>query len=134
MRPDIETAFRVRQQRARQAEATSAMVTSTTGFISIDGHGQALLDVAFPVTYTEKPSLSYSFDLAEGQVLDPENFPTLSIGVHFYQFTERVPGAREYNGARLIIVATGHDGLQMVVHYRFEGVALANPQSSGSIP
>lgn len=130
LRPDFEQAMRRRRANENEATGLVATVTPISGFVSLDGPGQALFDVPFPLIYTEKPTLQPGYELDAGQVLDPTNFPTLSLGVHFYTFKEPQPGVRHYTGARLIIVATGHANMKMIVHYRFEGVALVNPTSS----
>lgn len=99
------------------------------GFVQIINPGEALTDLDFPLVFVEKPVLTYSYDLEDGQVLERGNFPMLTVGVHYFRKDQITPGLDHYTGARLIIVATGHLDMRMNVHVRFEGKGLVGPNS-----
>jgi hypothetical protein len=118
------------QQRERDVDRIHTMtgkVFRLSGFISLDGPGETLANVVFPVTFQEIPAVSSSYHLADNEILESGNFPVVSVGVKSWVFTEPVPGTRFYTGATMIVVALGHAGMKAVAHYQFEGKALVNP-------
>lgn len=105
----------------------TASIFRVEGFVKVNGPGEATFTVDFPVLFSELPIIASGFHLADGQVLEAGNFPTVSIGAHKYTFEERLPGVRYYKGAICVIVATGHTDMKMTAHYTFEGTALVGP-------
>lgn len=125
-----------RLQRDRQRRATGAAhVASMTGkvfkvwgLVDIVGTGEALLDVSFPVLFTELPSIGGStFHLADGEVVEAGKFPDVKIGVKQWVFDQKLGTTRWYRGAQLSIVVAGHDGICITAHYQFEGRAIVPP-------
>lgn len=107
--------------------------TRVTGFVLTEGAGEAAHDVEFPVTFTERPSMSFGGELADNQFVEDLAFPTVSVVVISWikSMTGRVGGGLDapgwFVGASLAIVTSGKTDQRMWVHWQAEGKALRDP-------
>lgn len=129
-RVHLESGFRQRERDHNNAVASQASTRRVTEFITIQGVGQLLFPVVFPVLFTELPGISTSFHLQEGQV-QGDVFAGFDAGAQSWVSRELLPGSgsRYYSGATLILKTEGSDGQILVGHVHFEAMALVNPST-----
>ncbi len=107
--------------------------TRVSGFILTEGAGEGLHDLTFPVTFTERPSMSFGAELETNQFVEDLAFPTVSVVVVSWvkAMTDRVGGGVNapgwFTGAMLAIVTTGKNEQRMWIHWQAEGKALRDP-------
>ncbi len=99
--------------------------------VDVVGAGDLLVDVTFPVWFTEKPYPAFGGELAEGFSPEPTNFPTVSVVVATWTTMQRGLG-KYWTGASLAIVTTGAADHRMVVDWQMTGKAMANPVTPGT--
>lgn len=118
------------RRRADVARGEQILVAPTTavGLVEVQNAGEVLVEVTFPVWFTERPFFSFGGELAEGHSPEATNFPTVSAVVNTWTKNQRGLGTY-WVGATLCLVTTGRADHRMVVHWRMEGKALANPVS-----
>lgn len=89
--------------------------------------GEAIANLNFAVTFTEKPIATSSFEMAPNQKLSPGSFPVVSSGVYNWHQNVRTDyGGLYYTGADLVLVASGLANLSVVHHVSFTGKAMHN--------
>lgn len=111
-------------ERIRELEG---QVWQVEGFIDVDGYGGGLLEVNFPVWFSERPNIAGGGgELAPNQVLVDGSFPTWNVGVKDWAKAERAE-KEYYVGATLIIVVSGWLDMRSTAHWTARGMALANP-------
>lgn len=118
------------ERRRGELERTTSMygrVHKIHGFVELAGSGETIVDVKFPVWFTERPAISGGGELGEGAVLEEGSFPIFSAGVVKWVYEEKAGGARYYTGAQLVLVALGPADAKSIVHWQLEGKALRNP-------
>lgn len=102
------------------------------GFVDINGAGEGLVDIQFPVSFREVPAMSFGGELGPNEVLKDGKFPTVSVMVKSWATTQK-NGATYWVGATLIIVSTGSTDQKVTADWQAEGRALVNPYlSTGS--
>lgn len=109
--------------------------TRVTGFVLTDGAGEVTHDITFPVTFTERPSMSFGAELDTDQFVQDRAFPTVSVVVIRWikTMTDRIGGgegqggAGWFAGATLAIVTSGKKTQRLWVHWQAEGKALRDP-------
>lgn len=119
------------QDSASHQEEFSARPFIVSGQFSVTGAGELVKDINFPVTFTDKPLLSFGANMDENQIIVAGNFPTASVIVLKYK--EKItPGTStaSYTGASLIVVTTGMEDQIMWIHWQMSGTALVNPVSN----
>lgn len=104
--------------------------TRVSGFEKVVGTGETSTEVAFPVWFTERPSMSFGAELDENDFAEDTKFPTVSVVVLSWNknLTERIGGGY-WVGATLAIVTNGraYPTQRFVVHWQAEGRAIRNP-------
>lgn len=114
---------------------SSATTHVVRGSNSIDGSGEILLDVAFPVVFIQPPIFLYGAELAPGNVLVSGSFPVMSALVHYWDVDQpdlELFGStrrQHFRGAQLAITATGPETQRMFLHWQFTGMAVTNAPS-----
>jgi len=93
----------------------------------MDGVGEALFDINFPVTFMEIPSFSFGGELDGNLAPVQGEFPTISAIVVKWNTVEKIPGHFHYKGATLCVVTTGTTGHRIWIHWHMEGKAFRNP-------
>ena len=128
--------FEQRRGQVQRAEAMRSRVHRIQGFLDLNGLGTGTQEVAFPVWFVERPSYSQGWELADGEVLEANNFPELHSGVLRFVINTPLPHVPYWTGAILFInVTAGKDTQKLVLHWQVEGKALRAPttDSSGSV-
>lgn len=97
---------------------------SAVGFIQIDGVGESVVEVTFPIKFLEKPSFTAGLELGENTWLRWGGFPQWSATVGSW-ITEPADGGPLYVGALLGVLTSGTT--KSVLHYRFEAQSFTNP-------
>ncbi|MDQ6949847.1 MAG: hypothetical protein M3256_27255 [Actinomycetota bacterium] len=111
----------------------SIKTTRVSGFQLVQKAGEVIVDVSFPVLFTERPAMSFGAHMDDGQVPEALNLPTVSTVVLSWikAHEERVGGGNGtpgwFSGARLAIVTTGRADHKVWVHWQAEGKAVRNP-------
>jgi hypothetical protein len=121
--------------RNRDVRAAEHVIKGRTKVLGV---GEATVEVKFPAIYLEAPTFTFGGELAEGSVLAPGRFPTISAVVsrwdvhepdlELFGQTMRI----HYRGAILAIVTTGPSDTDLYLHWTFTGRALSNP-GTGSL-
>jgi hypothetical protein len=107
--------------------------TRVHGFVLTEGAGEAAHEITFPVTFTERPSMSFGAELADNEFVEDLSFPTVSVVVISWTKTmiDRVGGGLDapgwFAGANLAIVTSGKSDQRVWVHWQAEGKALRDP-------
>ena len=119
-------------QRVNQRDRAASMniaPTRLSGFMNVTGTGEVSVDVAFPIWFIEKPSLTFGAELADGHSPEATNFPTVSVMVLKWRTETRGLGTY-WVGATLGVVTTGKEGHETIVHWQAEAKALQNPKAN----
>lgn len=119
-----------RNRRNAQAVATRPQVLS--GQVQVSGAGDTLVNLPFPVQFSQKPLLAFGFDLEHGQDIVIGSLPTLTMGVVRWDIVGNPPEQLFYRGCTLAIVTTGAANQIMYAHYHFTGTAMSNPVSAST--
>lgn len=123
--------FEQRRGEINTQQAIEVAPTTLTGLVTIEGAGEATVDVTFPIWFVEEPGMFFGGRLGPNQTVSSGNLPTVSVVVLFFREVEVDPSVY-YVGARLAIVTSGGAEQQMIVHWHAEGKAIANPSSPGT--
>lgn len=123
----LRGALTARSGQEARAQRIIGDIYLISGAVEIDGSGETVFDVNFPVQFIERPSPSGTGELQEGTAPVAGGFPIFSVGIGAWNYHEREGGSRIYYGARLIIVGLGHPGMLWTAHYQMMGKALTNP-------
>lgn len=116
-------------------DAFSIKTTRVNGFQLVKGAGEVIVDVPFPVLFTERPSMSFGAHMDDGEQPEALNLPTVSTVVLSWlkAHEDRVGGGQGtpgwFSGARLAIVTTGRTNHKVWVHWQAEGKAIRNPST-----
>lgn len=114
---------------------TNALVTDTAveGTFLVDGSGEALKTVSFPVKFIQRPNFTTGGELHIDTVPVAGQFPTISCVINRWT-QERVDGFSKmyFVGAELVVVTTGPTNQRMWVHWRASGKAIVNPANVSS--
>lgn len=122
----FEQPFEARRGEVERARRVQGSVYEVWGTVDVIKPGEGLVDVDFPVGFSEKPTISGAGELAEGMVLEDGRFPTWNVGVYKWKKTVR-DGKSYYVGATLVLVVTGSLDMNSTVHWQMKGRALVNP-------
>jgi len=109
------------------------------GTFLVDGSGESLKTVNFPVRFINRPSIQFGYELHIDTVAVASTFPMASSIVNRWITDPPIADdgtAVEYSkvyfiGARLIVTTTGPTNQRMWVHWRASGRALVNPTTTG---
>jgi hypothetical protein len=99
-----------------------------SGEFLVDGVGALTREVRFPVSFIEKPLLSYGGNIESTPSNDIQDLPTISVIVMSYiEDRSGIGGRVIYRGANLGVVVTGQTNQKMWIHWKFDAEALVNP-------
>lgn len=104
--------------------AQSVQNGDATGFIKIDGAGECIATIEFPIKFTKKPVFTAGLELAENLSLTWGGFPIWAATVGGWG-TDRADGEPIYAKAVVGIVVFGVEGATL--HYRFAAPSYTNP-------
>jgi hypothetical protein len=118
--------FEQRRVKIETQQSMQIQLNNVSGFIQVNGAGEALQDVNFPVWFVEKPTFTFGGELMDGHSPIKTKFPTISVMVARWN-KEKRGYANYYVGASLAIVTTGDVTQQIIVHWSTVGKAIRNP-------
>lgn len=105
----------------------SAGQTRCSGQFMVDSSGEIEAQISFPVKFVDKPLLSYSGELREGDVNITSKMPTIRMIVTGWILEDRPPYQALYTGAVLGAVIDGPPGTRLLATWHMDGVAFSNP-------
>lgn len=105
---------------AEQSVRDGAVVGTTI----LEGEGESLIEVPFPVKFLEKPIFTAGLETADNVSLQWGNFPVWSATVGAWA-TEPAENEPLYTGAFIGVFVLGPP--RSILHYRFEGQNFTNP-------
>lgn len=108
---------------AARSRSVRGQLYRLPGRIEMIGAGQKLIDINFPVHFTERPHIWGSGETDEN-VAAMDRYPTWNVGVNGYRM--HATNSQLYVGCTLIVVITGDVNLSTVV-WVAEGRALTPP-------
>ncbi len=116
-----------RRTHASRVESTLAREHIVKGKFLLQGAGEGLVELKFPVWFIEEPNMGgLGGVMYPGSEVIDGSYPTVSGSVLNWTLVEKTP--RQYfTGCTLAVVTTGLPEQRMFVHYRFEGKAIVNP-------
>ncbi len=124
---DISTAIEIRRGEVERIANAQSQNFKVTGEIQINGVGEAIKSVMFPVLFTEKPVPGFGPQLGPGQLVVAGQLPTCSVVVLQWHEYVRDDGSVIYAGATFGIVTTGPAGQVMHLGWSMEEVGLRGP-------
>lgn len=126
-RPPTAAPLEARRGVATRLDSITGRVYSIEGTFRLEGAGEALIDVTFPVWFIERPFPGFGAEMAPNQVLVAGKYPTVSVVVHRWRMKDYPHGVSYYAGATLVVVSGGAEGQTMLVHWSMTAKALRNP-------
>lgn len=111
--------------------------TSVEGRFMVDGSGEALRTVSFPVIFIQIPNMTYGGELNLDSHAVAGSFPIMSAVVNKWETNPpiEISITTDYSkvyfiGAELAIVTTGPVGQRMWIHWRASGRAIVGPSGT----
>lgn len=90
---------------------------TSVGTVEIDGEGEAVIDITFPITFSEKPIFTAGLELGDNAWLQYGSFPVWSATVGLWH-TVPADGDPLYGGATVGVVVLGAP--RSILHYQFQ--------------
>jgi len=100
--------------------------TTLTGEFLLKSSGEKKVVLNFPIEFTDKPILSFSAEIPEGDEIVDGNFPMVSALISRWITREKPPFSRTFVGCELAIVATGPSTQKMIFYWIFNGNTITN--------
>lgn len=97
------------------------------GEFLVQGVGEAIKDISFPVSFIERPHVYFGSNLAENQESIEGYYPIVQGTVLSYVTREEGIEKRFFDGAKIVAISSGVDTQQIWLNYMFIGMALVNP-------
>lgn len=124
----------VQKQTFRRTQVSDSVAdfSMVTGTIALSGTGQGYSDINFPITFTEKPTVSFGYELEQGY--QDVYMPTCNAVVNDWVVAESKSGSFRYNGCSLGFVVVAEVNTISYLHFTFTGMAFRNPVSPSMDP
>jgi hypothetical protein len=119
-----------RRRGVERVDDMSAKDTTVTGFSAIDGVGEALVEVLFPVAFGQKPVFAFGGELDETTpTVVLGQFPSYSGVVVSWTVVNKITGAFSgyYTGCTIAVVVGGLPSQKSWLHWSFRAPAIRNP-------
>lgn len=119
--------------RVSEQQAKNGIVHGKSLISALAGFGQAVIEVSFPVVFTEEPVFT------TGQALEANEYvvdivPSITSIVLDWRKRVLTDDRTYWIGARIGVRVEGWEGMQFWLHYQFSGISLQNPVvGSGSM-
>ena len=104
----------------------SGGATRITGEFLLKSSGEKRVSLNFPVAFTDKPILTFSGEIPEGDVIVNGDFPMLSILVSKWITRDVPPLSRVFIGCELALVVTGPATQKMIIYWALDGNTIVN--------
>jgi len=120
--------------RVDRVESVAAQETRVNARVLIEGSGESLVEIVFPVTFGEQPFGPYiGAALVAGDSAKEQFYPQATgVVVQWRTFSRGISEQDFYTGATVAIRTDGKLDQKMWVSIKFEGVALTNPVDRGA--
>lgn len=119
-----------RRAEVGRIEAMSGQEIRTFGFVEVEGSGELVFDVVFPVRYLERPFFSFGAELMPNQGIVTGSYPTVSQIVKSWTKFVAADGVTEYyTGATIVAVLMGHAEIRSILHWQVLAMAIMNPNN-----
>lgn len=123
---------RSRLQQSQTARAQVAAIAAQDNWVFarfvVEGLGEALVEVPFPVTFSGKP---FPFpgipELDRTDSPQPGSYPSVQLSVAAWDTEDRGTGDDYYHGVTVSVIAAGRADQRIWVTCSFFGTALTNP-------
>lgn len=99
------------------------------GFVELEGAGESIVDVTFPIRFAEPPIFTAGLELRGNAWLEWGSFPIWSATVAYWH-TENVATSTLYVGATVGVVT--FNAARSLLHYSFQGRSFTNPVDSST--
>lgn len=121
-----------RRRTVDRIDDMSAKDTTAHGRTIISGLGQILIDLVFPVSFSNKPIFTYGADLDDQppQTLLDGRYPKLNATVVEWTTIRKATGAFDgyYIGCKVALFVEGGSSLQKIgFNWAFREIAVRNP-------
>jgi hypothetical protein len=122
----LQEAMKSRKVYTENLDEQSVRNGTVQGFVELDGAGEALVDITWPLTFLEKPVFAPGLELADNNWLEDGNFPLWSATVVRWN-APMLSGYPSYRGALLGIVVFATPDTQSILHFTFEAQSYTSP-------
>ena len=123
----IQSVVQKQSMRRSQVADSVADFSMVTGTVKLSGTGQGYTDINFPVTFIEKPTVSFGYELEQGYQLD--EVATCNGVVSDWNSVEMKSGNVRIKGCSLGFVVDADTDTVSYLHFTFSGMAFRNPVS-----
>jgi hypothetical protein len=108
--------------------------TAVEGTFLVDGSGEALKIVNFPIRFIGRPIFTTGGELHLDTNPVPGQFPTISCVINRWSTEQHAGFSKMYFiGAELLVVTTGPSNQRLWVHWRASGRGIVNPAVEHSL-
>jgi len=108
--------------------------TAVEGTFLVDGSGEAVKIVNFPIKFINRPVFTTGGELHLDTTPVPGQYPTMSCVINRWATEQHAGFSKMYFvGAQLLVVTTGPATQRLWVHWRASGVAIVNPAVEHSL-
>lgn len=128
----IQSVVQKQSMRRSQVADSVADFSMVTGTVKLSGTGQGYTDISFPVTFIEKPTVSFGYELEQGY--QSTYVPTCNTVVNDWMVADLKSGSFRFNGCSLGFLVFAEDDTVSYLHFTFTGVAFRNPVSPSMDP
>lgn len=124
---DFRKSMRLNESRLSDAREMAAADSVLDGKFLVNNTGEAYKDVFFPVLFSTIPSVSFGFEMQEGEKTIDGQVPAFTAHAYDWLTIERPPISRFFNGMKVRVVSSGPAYHKFIVHWRVSGIAFTNP-------
>jgi hypothetical protein len=128
----LEAVLNKKTLRSTQVSETVADYSTVTGTVKLTGRGQGVVDINFPVTFIEKPNVSFGYELEQGYQSDL--IPACNAVVNDWIMDDMKSSSIRIDGCSLGCVVSAGPGTVSYLHFNFYGKAYRNPVSPSMDP
>lgn len=122
----IQSIVQKQNMRRSQVADSVADYSVVTGIVELSGTGQGYAEINFPVVFTEKPTVSFGYELGGSRSVF---VPSCSAVVNAWTGKELKSGGFRYSGCTVGVVVAAEISTLSYLHFTFAGIAFRNPVS-----
>lgn len=123
----LEAVLNKKNLRSTQVSETVADYTTVTGVVELAGRGQGFVEINFPVTFIEKPNVSFGYELGQGY--QSGLVPSCNAVVNDWVMDAQKSNSVRISGCSLGCVVSAGPAVVSYLHFNFFGKAYRNPTS-----
>ena len=128
----VQSAIQKQNLRRSQVADTVADFSMVTGVVKLSGAGEGYADISFPVTFIEKPTVSFGYELEQGY--QGRYIPTCNAVVNNWIVADLKSSSFRCNGCSLGFFVFAESDTVSYLHFTFTGVAFRNPVNPSMDP